>query len=70
MTVFITEEFGSSDFPVSDGTFACLNDASDGDRFKVEGNLVAVNERTVSSNLICPFTRFNLPKRQQTLSLY
>ena len=34
----MTEEFGSSDFPVSDGTFACLNDASDGDRFKVEGD--------------------------------
>ena len=47
MTVFITEEFASSDFPVSDGTFACLNDASDGDRFEVEGNPVAANERTV-----------------------
>lgn len=36
-TVFITEEFGSSDFPVSDGTFACLNDTSDDDRLKSKG---------------------------------
>ena len=35
--MFITEEFGSSDFPVSDGTFACLSDANDGDRLQSKG---------------------------------
>ena len=61
--MFITEEFGSPDFPVSDGTFACLNDASDRDRFKVEGDPVATNEKTVSSNSISVFRRLNLPAR-------
>ena len=61
--VFITEECGSSNFPVSDGTFVCLNDASDGDRFKVEGDPVATNETPVSSNSIGAFRRLNLPAR-------
>ena len=63
-TIFITEEYGSSDFPESDGTFNCLNDANDGDVFKVEGDWAVTNEAPVSSNAIGSFRRFNLPAQR------